>query len=198
MQCQMSTIIRKHKMFQQEGGTFTPMRKAINVSHLYMTLLDIRDRIQKDDKYESLYIKIFQNLSDTKRIRTYMYNEFGVKLSIGKAQNLASFVHLCYNFALATRRKHFGQCLLPPPESEYSAWQRSLVVLQRARKMKIIHTRIEYTFRNDLKIGVYVPKRKAIIIPDFYLPCICPQSQPESSCSTGRSVNTSDELPQLC
>ena len=62
-------------------GSFTPKRKAVNISQLYMTLLDMREHIQRDEQYEGLYLKILHNLSNTKRIRMSL------------ASNLASGKH---------------------------------------------------------------------------------------------------------
>ena len=131
-------------------GSFTPTRKHINVSQLYTTLIDIREHIKIDDQYEGLYFKILRNLSNTKRIRIYISHEFDLKLSIGKTQNLAAFVHLCYNFAKTTRIENFEYCLLPPLEFDYIPWQRCIIVLQNARKSKRAVISVDYKFRNGL------------------------------------------------
>lgn len=118
-----------------------------------MTLLDMREHIQRDEQYEGLYLKILHNLSNTKRIRNYMSHEFGIKLSIGKAQNLATFVQLCYNLAIATRKKNFEYCLLPPPDSDYIAWQKCILSMHKARKAKTMNLHVNYTFKNYLQLG---------------------------------------------
>lgn len=130
------------------NGSFTPTRKSINISHLYTTLMDIRECITTADDYVAVYFYILRNLTHMKRIRTFLLNAHNLKLSIGKTQNLASFVHLCCSLTKMAKKKSFECCLLPPLESEYILWQRCIIGLQKARKLKRSVVSLEYKFRD--------------------------------------------------
>ena len=139
----------------QVDEKFIIKRKGINICQLYTTLLDIRDSITDDEKYQELYQKILRNLSKTKKLRTYMLNDYNLKFSIGVMQNLATFVQLCYEYSCTLKKKKFEYCLLPPSESDYISWQRCILSLQQSRKSKrgLVNT-TGYIFKNTLQCEV--------------------------------------------
>jgi len=163
--------------------SFVPTRKGINISQLYTTLISLRESISIDDDYERLYFKLLRNLSNTKKLRNFIYKEFDLKLNICKIQNLATFVLCCYNLTKINKWSiHFAHCLLPPPTSDYISWQRAILMLLKARKSKNDGgIQFDYKFQNSLILsryesrdGDYNSDMESTCSSTFTLPSISP------------------------